>query len=487
MAFSIRRSLAWMTISQAGQAVTQFGASLVLARLLSPYETGVFAMAAAVAGVLGMLRTIGLSNYVIRAASVDRDFLAGVFTVNAALAVAVSILIVGMSLLGGHLLGEPGVRDVLLALAIVPLLSSLELLPSACIERQGNFRVISMVNLGRNLVATGVMLTAAFAGHSYMSLAYGQLAGAVTAVIAINIAGRHHASLRFGLTGWHEITRYGLDMLATTGVVQLYMRLSEFMVGWLLGLHALGLYARASGLLTIMWENFQLIILRVIYVDLVAQKRMGLSFRSSYLRVLSVATAFLWPAFGGVAVVAGPLLLTLYGAQWVDAHVALSLLMVGAVIGTTILMTWELFLAANETRRMVRLQAIQCGFGVVAFGVGCLFGIAGAAMARVVEAMFNVVLYRPHLARLTDTTLRDVLPIMGQGMVLMMLAVTPAGLVMLAHGWSPSAPLAQVLGGIAAGVVCWVIGLRVLDHPLWGEFRRLTGRITGSPVAGPTP
>ena len=121
-------------------------------------------------------------------------------------------------------------------------------------------------------------------------------------MVAINIAGRRYASLRLGLSGWREIARYGTDMLASTGVMQVYMRLSDFMVGWLLGLHALGLYARAAGLLAMMWENFQLIILRVVYVDLVAQKRMGLSFRPSYLRVLSVATGFLWPAFGGVAV-----------------------------------------------------------------------------------------------------------------------------------------------------------------------------------------
>lgn len=487
MAFSIRRSLAWMTISQAGQAVTQFGASLVLARLLSPYETGVFAMAAAVAGVLGMLRSIGLANYVIRAAEIDRDMLAGVFTVNAMLAAMVAALIAGISLVGGHLLGEPGVRDVLLALALVPLLASLELLPSACIERQGNFRVISMVNLGRNLVATSVMLGAAFAGHSYMSLAYGQLAGAVTAVIAINIAGRRHASLRLGLAGWREITRYGLDMLATTGVMQVYMRLSDFMLGWLLGLHALGLYTRASSLLTILWENFQLIILRVVYVDLVGQKRLGKSFRASYLHVLSVATAFLWPAFGGIGVVAGPLLLTMYGEQWVGAHVALSLLAVGAIFGSTILMTWEVFLASNETRRMVRLQALQCGFGVVAFAVGCLGGLAGAAGARVVESWFNILIYRPHLARLTDTGLADVLPVMRQGLALLVLATTPAGLVMAAHGWSPAAPVAQVLGGIVAGVICWAIGLRLLNHPLWGEVRRLTNRTSGGPVPGPVP
>lgn len=487
MAFSLRRSLAWMSVSQAGLAAMQFGASLVIARLLTPYETGVFAVAAALAGVLGMLRSVGLSNYIIRAPALDRAFLSGVFTVNVILSGLVALLIGAVSLLGGRLLGEPGVRDVLLALALVPLLATLELLPSACIERAGNFRAISMVNLGRNLVATAVMLAAAFAGHSYMSLAYGQVAGGLVGVTAMNLVGRRHASLRLGLHGWRDVTRYGLDMLATAGVVQFYVRMSDFILGWILGLHALGLYARAAGLLTVIWENFQIVILRVVYVDLVAQQRQGMSFRASYLRVLSLATGVLWPAFGGLAVVAGPTLLLLYGPQWTGGAPVLSLLCLAAIPGSGILMVWEMFLATGQTRRLVRLQAVQCCFGLTAFTLGCLGGIAGAAAARTVEACFNLALFQPHIARLADVRLSDVVPVVRQGLLLLLLAVAPAAALMGWHGWSPATPMPQVAGAIAAGVAGWAAGLWLLDHPLWQELRRLANRTAQRPAVGPAP
>jgi len=486
MAFSVRRSLAWMTMSQGGLVVMQFGATLVIARLLSPYETGVFTLAAAMAGLLGMLRTLGLSNYVIRAIDTSPAFLAGVFTVNAVLSAVVAVLTVAMSVLGGALLGEPGVRDVLLVLAVIPLLACLEFLPSACIERTGNFRTVAMVNLGRNFVATAVMLTFAFAGHSYMSLAYGQVAGAVVAVVAFNAIGRRFASLAFGRHGWREIARYGLNMLAAS-VGALAARLSDFILGWMLGLHALGVYSRAAGLLAMIWENFSLIMGRVVFVALIEQRRRGLSFRDTYLRVLAIATALLWPTLGGLAVVSGPVLLTLYGAQWVGGALVLSLLAVGTMVSVTIILTGEVFVASDETARLARCEAVRCLFGVAGFTFGCLGGVGWAAAARIAEAALGVALYRPHLARMTDTTFADCLPELRRGAMLTVLAVAPAALVMVLNGWSPHAPLLQVLAGIATGVTFWAGGLCYLDHPLWREARRAVAQLRPNAGLGGRP
>ena len=40
---TVRQSLAWIIISQGGLVALQFGSSVALARLLTPYEMGIFA------------------------------------------------------------------------------------------------------------------------------------------------------------------------------------------------------------------------------------------------------------------------------------------------------------------------------------------------------------------------------------------------------------------------------------------------------------
>lgn len=477
MAFSVRRSLAWMTLAQGSSFVVQFGSSLILARLLTPYEMGVYAVALAIVGLLSTLRAIGLPSYVVRAAEVTPDLLASVFTVNAGIALLLAGLIAGLSALGGALLGEEGVRHLLLVMAVLPLIAILDFRPAAMIERAGNFRVIAGVNVARTVLANGVTLSMAYAGFSYMSLAYGSIVSAVVGVIGVNAIGWRYASLRISFAEWRAITRYGLQMLTISGVSVATYRLSEMVMGRLLGLAALGVYSRATALNGLLWENVHLLITRIIFVDFAEQKREGKSLREPYLRIVQMMTGLLWPAFGGMAVVAGPLVVTLYGPIWAEAAVPLSLLSLAAMVLVSITMTWEVFVVCGETGRQARFEFLRAASGLGMFALGCLAGLAGAAIGRIGEAAFASALYRPHLERMTDTTLADFLPIYLRSALLTAVAVAPAGAVMALHGWSPQTPLLALGPAVGLGVALWAGTLWALGHPLAAEAGLLLGRL----------
>lgn len=467
-------------MSQAGLFVLQFGGSLVVARLLTPYDMGVFAVAMAVAGLVSILRSVGLASYLIRAPAIDEAMLASVFTVNAIIAAIVAAAIVAVSVLGELLLDEPGVRRVLLVLSLVPLLGIFELLPATGIERSGDFRTIGIINLWRGAVSTGILLAFAFSGFSYMSLAYGQVAGAAFSVVTFTLLGREHLRLRFGLQDWREITRYGFQMLAISGVNTLSARLAELLLGRLLGLSALGLYSRAVGLNSLLWDNIHSIVSRIVLVDFSEHKGRGLSLRDVYLRAVQLITALLWPAFAGMAVLAGPLILTLYGPNWVGAALPLSLLSVAAIVLASITMTWEVFVVCQETGRQARFEFVRAGVGFALFAGGCFAGLGWAAAARIGEALFSVILYRPHLERMTDTTGSDFIGIYANSGLLTLVAIGPSAAVMSYYGWQPQAPLAIVLGAVVVGVACWAGMLVRTKHPLAHEGRALLARILPS-------
>ena len=294
---SLRRGLAWMTLSQGGFFVLQFGGSVVLARLLTPYEMGVYAVAVAITGVLGAIQAFGLTGFMVREQDMSQQLLASAFTVNAALAALLSAAVAGLSTFGGQFLREAGVRQVMLVLALLHLLGALEFVPSASLERRGQFKSIALVSLARMLSSTALSVGLAFAGFSYMSIAYGNLAGAVVSLAGFNIVGRRHVSFRVSFAEWRRVTRFGLQMLAISGVNAVSSRTGEFLLGRLLGLSALGLYSRASSLNSLLWDNIHLVIGRVVFVDLASLRRDGVSLRDSYLRTLDIVTA---PALAGL-------------------------------------------------------------------------------------------------------------------------------------------------------------------------------------------
>lgn len=466
-----------MGLCQGGLFLAQFGTSLALARLLTPYETGIFSLAAAIAGLLSTLRSCGLSSYIVRAERVDAALLASVFTVNLILSGATAVLILGLSVFGSLLLGEPEVQRALMVLAIVPLLGTLEFRPSAMIERQGNFRAVAVVNMLRGLTASAAMLVLAIFGFSYMSQAYGQVAGTLAAVLAANSLGFRHVSLRMGLAGWREILTYGSRLFAIAGVAGIAGRLGDLVIGRMLGLSALGLFSRAASLNTLMWDHLHTVITRIVFVDLANHQRQGRSLRTSYLATLRMITVLLWPAFAGAAVLAGPIVHLLLGPAWAGAALPFSLLSIAAIVLSSLTMTWEVFLIRDQTALQARFEFIRNGAGLVMVAFGSLFGLGGVGMARISEALLAVALYRPHLERMTDTLGRDYVPIYLHAAGLTVVAIVPSVLVMSVWGWSAETPLASLAASIALGIAGWAFGLWYLRHPLVDEARLILSRL----------
>ncbi len=474
---SFRKSLGWVTLGQAAFFLFQFAGSVVLARLLSPYEMGVFALAWAIVGLISVVQSIGLTSFIVRERELDSTVTATAFTVNLLLSLGLAVVIVTAAVAGERLYGDAGVRKALLALAALPLAGAIGFLPSALLERDGDFRALALLRTGSAAVATGLTVTLALLGHSYMSMAYGQVAGAVVGSIAVVVVGKQRLSWRLSLAGWRLVAAFGVHMLLIAGVNSLAARVSELFLGRLLGLAALGIYGRATNIYNLLWDNIHLIANRVIFVDFAHAMQSGEPLRPRYVRALELMTALLWPAFLGLAVLAGPFISLVYGPKWLQAAPVLSLLCLAAVVLVSITMTWEVFVLKGETSRQARLEIWRAATGSLLFIVGSLFSLTAAAAARVGEAVFSWFLYRPHLARLTETSVRQLLPIYLRSFTATLAAVGPSAILMAAHSWSARTPIFYVAVSVGVGIVLWLWALRLLQHPLFGELSSLLSAV----------
>ncbi|MGI4794473.1 MAG: oligosaccharide flippase family protein [Janthinobacterium lividum] len=473
---SVRRSMTWMLGSQGGLFFLQFGGSVALARLLTPYEMGVYAIAAAVIGIIGIIQSFGVGLYVIREAEINLAILASAFTMNMVLSIILSAGIVGLSILGSAFLGAPGVRSVMLVLAIIPLIGIFEFTPVTMLERNAKFRAIAGLNVARAICSTITTIALATQGFSYMSIAWGAVAGTLAGAVGSMTLGRQHVCLRMSLSEWRSFLQFGLQQLAIQGINSIAGRLSDFVLGRLLGLEALGLWGRASNLNNLLWGNLYTVIGRVMMVNLAEQQRAGQSLRTVYLRTVQVLTALLWPSFTGLAILARPFIATVYGLDWIAAAPPLAGLALWGVIAVSLTLTWEVFVVKQETARQTRLEFIRTAVGFVLFVGGCLSGLVMASLARVGEALFSVMLYRPHIERMTDTHWQDYSRIYRQSALLTAAACGPALILMLAFGWSAAVPILFVLASVVVGVILWLITLFALAHPLAEEIGRFINK-----------
>jgi O-antigen/teichoic acid export membrane protein len=474
---SVRRALAWLYSGQLLTFAINFAAAIVVARLLSPHDMGIFAIAGAMTSVIGILSTLGIGHYVVRASDLSPSTIDSAFTINAFLSCLIALFVYLSSFAGERLLDERAVGNVLAVLALGPLIGVFEFRPSTMLQREMHFMTIAVIGTLRTAINNIVVVSFAYAGERYMSMAYGAIAAGLFGVIAINLAAPHHVSLRLSMAEWKPMLTFGLRIMSISGVANLASRLSDIILGRLLGLEALGLYSRAAGMSNQIFENVYGAATRVMFVKLAADFREHGSLRETFLRGLAMITSLLWPIMIGLAVLARPAIYILYGEKWLPSALPLSLLMIAQFVVLCFGMNWELFVLRDETARQTRFEFIRAFVGIVTFSAGCFFNIAAAAVGRIAEAIFGFMLYRSHVRRLAETQPGELRRIYFNSLLLTVAAVMPSMFLMIYSGWSHLTPPWLIAAAILAGAGLWIVVLVRLKHPLWAEIKLAANRL----------
>lgn len=470
---SVRRSLAWSYSGQALNFLIAFGSSIVIARLVTPREFGIFAMASALGALLGLIFNFGFANYIIREQELDQKTLRSVFTVSAVFTVVFSGLLLGSGLAAVHLFDSRAVGEFLLVFGFAPLIQMFEFIPQALGTRAMRFGVISTISVLRNLTIATTTIILAWLGYQHMSFAWAGVAGTLVSVAAYNLLFWNQTVFKPRFAGFRQIVVFGLQMVSISGFAQINGRVGEMILGSWLGLGALGLYSRASNLANQLYSNFYGVATSVIFVKMAADHRETGEFHQTFLRALRILLAVVWPMMLGLAVLSKPVIFTLYGERWIDAALPLTFLMLAFFVVLGIGMHWEVFILRKQTALQTRIEAVRAASGITLFAAACLVSLPLAAAARLAEAVIAYLLYRPHMDRMIGISGGQLDRLYGESLVVAGIAVVPSLGLMAWTGFDARTPVLWVAAAIAVGMAGWGIALAWLRHPILEELQRL--------------
>lgn len=474
---SLRTAFLWSLAGQILSFAATFGSTVLLTRLLAPREIGIYAASLAVLGVLQSISAFGIGSYVIREERLVPSTLSTAFTINALLCGLLTLAMIGAGFWDWITAGDAQVRSVLHLLAVVPLLNACELRPATMLQREMNFRVISLITTARTFAGAVVSVAAAWYGAGPLSAAYGGIVQALVGAVGFSVLGRAHVGLAMSMTGWRTISVFGFQMLAIGGVSNASARASDFVLGRILGFAPLGIYSRASALSNTIFQNFYGSLTRVLYSRFAQDNRAGTGVAESYLKGLEIILALLWPFLLGLAVLAGPVITILFGPRWLAASLPLTILLIAQALCLGFAMNHELFVLRDRLNQQTRRELFRSVAGLAAFALGCTFGLVGAAIARVFDALVGLALYTPLLPTLSGARLSALLRVYLRGAMLAIAATAPAAVLMLHADWDPAVPLTSIAVAIGAGLVLWMMVLGWLRHPLFAEIGRIATRI----------
>lgn len=469
--------IAWTTAQTWVVRLTGMATVVILARLLSPEDFGVVAIAMALPPILQLIADMGLSTYILQAKRPTARTYSTFFWYSAVTGLGLSALLVIAAPVIGAVLDTPEVIPISAALAPVALLVILSSVPVTMLRREMRFRAIAMQSVVAGLLSQVVAVVLALSGAGAWALVWQTLTFQFIILVLAWFSSRFRPAFVFSTSEFVLMTRFGVKVVGTQVLGAAAIWIVNAIIVGVLGTAALGYLNIAQRLITLAQE-LTTNALGAVTTVLFARIRDELDrLRAAFLRSLAVSYAVVIPPMLFVAVAAPQIIPLVFGDQWGASIVPAQLLAIAAVFASLAGVDYSLFIALGKPGRwfiyfatidiiVVVTTLLVAEHGLIAYTIGYA---AAAVLATTIRWIMLGVELHTQWWRVAEPFARTLLPALcaaaAGGVVAMLVAGWPAVLALLAIG--------------IAMLVVYIPLIRWLSGAAWAELSRMLGNAMG--------
>ena len=159
--------------------MTQFAVGIVLARLLSPGDYGLVALALVYIGFINLFSHLGMGPALIQRPEIDNRDICTAFWAGAAVSVMLFVVSIVAAQWVAAFFATPELAAVIQVTAISLLVSPLNAVLYSLLTRRMNFRSLAIVDVLAALLSSAIALAGAFSGFGVWSLVWAQIGNAL--------------------------------------------------------------------------------------------------------------------------------------------------------------------------------------------------------------------------------------------------------------------------------------------------------------------
>lgn len=302
--------------SQAIRILLTIASTIVVARILTPADYGVIAMAGPVTSFLLLFQDLGLSQATIQARRITPEQSSSMFWVNVAASGAMSLLLVLLSPIAALFYGDVRAGYIVAASGLTVLFNGTAQQHSALLNRDLRFRTLASIDVASSLTTFAVTVGSALLLRSYWALWLGTFVGTLLNVLLVWNASSWRPNLRPSFCGIAEMLRFGGSFTAHNLFNFLRSNADNVIIAKTFGAAALGLYDRSYRLMIFPLTNVNAPLSRVM-LPLLAQLRDDPErFRRAFASAVHALTAAVLPGVAVAVATSDRLVPFLLGERW---------------------------------------------------------------------------------------------------------------------------------------------------------------------------
>lgn len=405
---SMARALAWNTAAKSLSQAFSWLSTIVVARLLTPYDYGLVGMAGVYLALAAIVSQAGIGNAVVYVRDLTRRQIAELNTLSIVVGLFLTALTCALAVPLARFFSSPPLRAVILAASITYPIDAFQIVPRALLQKELRFKLLSTIETTRFFCQALCCVALAWLHFRYWSLVLGHILGTLINSI-LTLYWMRHKFAKPHLANLRQELRYARQVMFT-GIAGYVCANADFAVaGRVLGAVPLGNYSVGWAIASVPVEKISSLFTGVTPAFFSAIQNNKAELRRYLIRLTEALSLATIPASIGLALVADSLVLVLLGPKWKDAIGPLRLLSVFVAVRSVAILLSNLLTSIGEARFVMWFTTGLATAMPIAFFAGSHWGINGiAASWMIVYPVILIPLYIRTLNRL-EMRLKDYL------------------------------------------------------------------------------
>ena len=352
--------------------------SIVLARVLTPSDYGIYAIITIFINLFIRISDIGFGTAIIQFKELNKDEIESVFSFTFIIAVILSFLFILCGIPISFFYHNNVYRKLCVLLSIAVFFTCLNFVPNSVLLKEKRFVIVGIRTIVVNIISYGIAVICALFGGRYYALAL----QAISAACINFFWNNYSARLRFRKINVYVIKRiweYSFFQYLFNWINYIETNLDQILMGWSMGSVSLAYYDRGYKLVGYPLNSISDAInptLHPVLKDFQNDKKYLYIRYVEIQKFLSCIAVILVP----LAICSGrELIILLYGEQWEMSVIPFKIICISMYPRIMMSTTGAIYCSAGNTKRLWQAGCVNAGI----MAIGVVLGIAGGSINTV--------------------------------------------------------------------------------------------------------
>jgi len=461
----------WSALAQVSVTVMTPLIFVVMARLLTPSDYGVYAMAGFVISFASVFWSAGLAKTLIQKHD-DIDSAANiVFWTNLMIAAILYAIIFVSSRSIAIVFKDIRIEEVLKITSLVIIITSLSSVQLALFQKALNFKIIFWTSIATFGLPASASIPLAYHGYGYWALVASNIIGSIAQLAVLWINSDWRPKLEYNITIAKEMFSFSAWVMGEDILVYINAWIDSIILGIYLGAYNLGLYRTGTQLIMLIFGILIQPVLPVLYSSFSRIKEDTTKVKKMMLTATKIIVLYTLPASLGLYIVANPISSIILGPKWHGVESVIAICAIASCLTSLITANSEAYRATGRPNVNTKLQLIALIISLPCYIWAGSHGLHTFLITRLIVAslILLVQLYFSHFyLDISPVELFIVLK-----WILLASGIMILGLIIEKKIYIFSNPVLELLFTVCSGIVIFLLAMlpeKEFLKRVWSDF-----------------